>query len=198
MADGGRRHALFFSALGLASVWSGFGCEARESGSPNGRSEAVIVDGAVAGPTLFGDRALAQALSALAEAARPPVRALSLTIRSDRVILQARHPSKTQRVVQYEYRNGHVTGPKTVELRGKGELEPNLFSLETVNLASVPALSKLAIERVDPQDGRVEQVMIRRNLPLAGDVQIRVFVDSPRMPGHLDADQSGKPLNRAQ
>jgi hypothetical protein len=37
-------------------------------------------------------------------------------------------------------------------------------------------------------------VLLRRNLPLSEDVVFRVFVDSPRRSGYLDADQSGKLL----
>jgi hypothetical protein len=169
------------------------GCDAQSSNTQSARAERVI-DHSAAAPSLFGDKALEQALTSLMGAARPPVRALELSISSDGAILQAADRRRPGRVLQYQYRGGRLMPAVAVELRGSGKLEHNLFSLEAVNLATIPSLVKLAIERVDPQDGKVSEVVVRRNFPSDDSVRIRVLVKSPRRDGHLDADHTGKPL----
>jgi len=87
-----------------------------------------------------------------------------------------------------------VNEPLVVELRGAGKLKENLFPLDSVYLKAIPRLSSLAVEHVDPQDGKVDSIVIRRNLPFSQDVRFRVFVKSPRRNGQLDANRFGHPL----
>jgi hypothetical protein len=63
-----------------------------------------------------------------------------------------------------------------------------------VYLKAIPRLSALAVDHVDPQDGSVSLIVIRRNLPFSTDVRFRVFVNSPRQNGQLDANRFGHPL----
>jgi hypothetical protein len=154
---------------------------------------APAVEAAI-GPSLLEAEPLARGMSALRASAGTPVRALELAILRDRIVLQAQHPGDRGRVVQYEYAGSTTAGPTPVELRGAGELEQNLFALDEVAVDRIPALAQVAVSRIDSADGEVTRVIVRRALPAAERVEIRLFVKSPRRDGYLDADASGKPL----
>src|SRR5262249_11340544 len=80
------------------------------------------------------------------------------------------------------------------ELRGPGELATNLFALRDVALEKLPELATLAASAVDPQDGKVVRVLVRRQLPQTEAVRFRVYVESPRVSGQADFDANGTPL----
>ena len=149
---------------------------------------------AAPGPSLLEQEPLQNALRELTRAAPKPIRALELVVTREHVVLQAQHPEERDSVVQFEYAGSAVKGPVPVELRGAGELQHNLFSLDDVALDKIPALAKTAVLRVDPADGEVTRVVVRRALPVDERVEMRLFVKSPRRDGHLDADATGKPL----
>ena len=50
------------------------------------------------------------------------------------------------------------------------------------------------MRRIDAENGSVDFVLVRRNLPDSDDIRLRVYVKSPRRNGYLDADQTGQPL----
>jgi hypothetical protein len=79
-----------------------------------------------------------------------------------------------------------------VELRGSGALGENLFPLSSLKVEQIPELARAAVARVDREHGRVERIVIRRNLPADEAVGIRVYVDSPIRSSHVDADARGK------
>jgi len=149
---------------------------------------------AAAGPSLLEQEPLENALRVLVKAVPKPIRALELVVTRERVVLQAQHPEERDSLVQFEYAAGAIKGPVPIELRGAGELQHNLFPLEDVALDRIPALAKMAVLRVDPADGEVTRVVVRRALPVDERVEMRLFVKSPRRDGHLDADATGKPL----
>src|SRR5688572_17858463 len=100
-------------------------CDAERVDSSSVRAEALPGDpaeaAALAAHPLFSDaKRLGEARTALQAALPAPIVALELVIRADRLVLQARDPSRPKQVVQYEYRAGHVHGPRVVELRGPG------------------------------------------------------------------------------
>lgn len=132
------------------------------------------------------------ATAGAAEESSPSV--LELRVTEKRVLLQAEDHRSPGRVLQWEYSNGKLQRPIPVELRGAGELEENLYSLDGVYLKAIPRLCTLAVEHVDPQDGKVTSIVVRRNFPYSQDVRFRVFVDSPRRSGQLDANRFGHPL----
>ena len=146
-------------------------------------------------PTLLTRRALLDGITQLQVAVGQPPRALELTIRRERLVLQAQNPNQPSQVLQYVYHDGKVSEPVAVELRGEGELEDNLFPLEQVQLDRVPDLCEQARRKVDPAAGRVSHVLVRRNLPESMDVQLRVYVTSPAKDGYLDADRNGRAIN---
>jgi hypothetical protein len=122
------------------------------------------------------------------------IEALELRALPNELVLQAEDPKTPGRVLMWKYSNGKVQDPVVVELKGTGNLKENLFTLDGVYLQAVPRLSSLAVDHVDPQDGRVTHIVVRRNLPFSSDVRFRVFVQSPRRNGQLDANRFGHPL----
>lgn len=151
------------------------------------------------GSPLFETEPLARALEKLTHAMSAgdenvELSLLELRAMPDKLILQAEDPKAQGRIVQWEYSNGEVKAPRTVELRGAGKLDENLFPIEGVYLQAIPRLCSIAVSHVDPQDGRVTQIVVRRNLPFSSDVRFRVFVASPRKNGQLDANRFGHPL----
>ena len=142
---------------------------------------------------------LERALEALTRAIRRgdasvAIELLELRAAPDRVVLQVADAATPGRVLEWEYAQGEVKEPRAVELRGAGKLDENLFPLDSVYLKAIPRLCSIAVDHVDPQDGRVSHLVVRRNLPFSGDVRFRLFVDSPRRPGQLDANRFGHPL----
>jgi hypothetical protein len=146
----------------------------------------------MSGPALFSNEKLTPALQALR--ARADGKALRVEVRAHELVLQAEDSSAPGTVLELHYREGKVGEAEHATLRGKGQLADNLFELDDVKLDAIPPLTREALERIDAENGNVDQVLVRRNLPESEDVRIRVYVSSPRKSGHLDADADGKPL----
>jgi hypothetical protein len=157
------------------------------------RSEAVAsASKEMSGPSLLSTENLKPALAALR--AKANGRLLRLEIRPRELVLQAEDPRTPGGVVEYHYRDGKVGEPEHASLRGKGQLSDNLFELAEIKLDALPALTRAALEHVDAENGNVELVLVRRNLPESEDVRVRVYVQSPRQSGYLDANRSLEPL----
>lgn len=168
-------------------------CGQRADKSSHTRTDAVAsASQEMSGPSLFSQERLAPALASLQEKASGKV--LRLEIGPREVVMQAEDPSRAGQVVELHYRDGKVSEAEHATLRGKGQLADNLFELTDVKLASLPELTRIAVERVDAENGSVELVLVRRNLPDTDDVRVRVYVKSPRQSGYLDADRSLSPL----
>lgn len=147
---------------------------------------------AAGGPSLLGASALTKAMSALLVQIGGHAQVLQLLVYPDHVVVQAQDPVHPERVLQYEYRAGMVGKPQQVLLKGKGTLEDNLFPLEDAKLDVIPALAERAVSKVDAKNGKVEYVILKRDLPVDMDVKYRVFVKSPIRDGYVDADKNGK------
>jgi pimeloyl-ACP methyl ester carboxylesterase len=65
---------------------------------------------------------------------------------------------------------------------------------ERVACIAISATTMTAIRLAAEQPQRVSHLIIRRNLPFSQDVRFRLFVDSPRRSGLLDANRFGHPL----
>lgn len=117
---------------------------------------------------------------------------LDVRARAGRLIVQARM-ADTSTVAEYVY-DGRVLGPSPTHLSGSGELEDNLFDLDDVDWKALTALFPSARSHVDPTDGLVTELIVRRFLPVSSDIRARLYVSSPRMSGHLDADSRGRAL----
>lgn len=169
-------------------------CDERaEPGRGSRRSEAVSnASREMSGASLFSNDTLHPALQALR--ARADGKLLRLEIRGHEITLQAEDTANPGAVLELHYRDGRVGDAEHATLRGKGQLADNLFDLEEVKLDAIPQLTREAVRRVDPEQGRVELVLLRRNLPDSEDVRMRVYVSSPRRDGYIDADRNGHPL----
>lgn len=119
---------------------------------------------------------------------------LELRIAASEIRVQVQNRNLPKRIDEFRYENGEIKGPFPVELKGSGVLSKNLFPLSKVHLDELPKLLKLAVQKVDPQDGKVERIVLRRNYPLSDDVRFRIFVESPRRKGYLDATEWGHPI----
>jgi hypothetical protein len=178
-----------FYCLALLLV---LGC--RERPRPTGPAPSASQASAYRG-SLFTYQPLRESLAKLRAATGSRVEALELRIYPDRLVLQARDPVRSNRVLEYVVRNGEVEKPVDVTLKGPGQLEDNLFPLGDVKLDAVPQLTLRALEHVDDRAGRINYVLIRRNLPVSNEVAMRVFISSPIRDGYLDADAEGRPLD---
>lgn len=180
------------SALALIAITL-WGCGDRLEKSGHSRSDAVAsASQEMSGPALFSRERLSPALSALHDKAGGKL--LRLEIRAKELILQAEDPKNAGGVVELHYRDGRVSEPEHATLRGKGQLADNLFDLSDVKVEAIAELARVAVQRIDAENGTVESVLVRRNLPDSDDVRLRVYVSSPRQSGYVDADRSGQPL----
>ncbi len=143
-------------------------------------------------PSLLTAGPLQRGLVALHKKLGKPIKALELLVFPDHLMLQVEDPDKPDQVLQYEYRDGKVSDGIPVELQGSGKLSDNLFTLDDIKLDAVPELARQAVQKVDPKNGRVSYMILKRNLPFDMDVQYRVFMKSPLRDGYVDADKSGK------
>lgn len=163
------------------------------SAASRARSEAVAsASQEMSGPSLFSSEVLTPALRTLRSKADG--KWLRLEVKPREIVLQAEDPGNAGAVLEYHYRDGKLSEPEHAVLRGKGELADNLFELSEVRLDAIPMLTREAVRRVDAEHGSVERVLVRRNLPESSEVRVRVYVQSPRFSGHLDADKNGQPL----
>ncbi len=147
-----------------------------------------------AGEPLLDDGAWQRGFRALATQAGPDAQVLELDLYPDRIVLKARDAEAPDQVLQHVYRGGHVAAPVEVRLLGSGNLEDNLFPMSEVTWDRLPAVAREAVKTVDPAEGRVSHVLVRRNLPHDTAIRIRAYVASPIRDGYVDANARGKIL----
>lgn len=180
-------------SLAVLSCLAVLGCDQRADKTSHSRSDAVAsASQEMSGPSLFSSERLGRALQALRSKAGGKL--LRLEIRPRELTLQVEDTSSPGAVIELHYRDGKVSEPEHATLRGKGQLADNLFEASELKLEAIPDLLREAVRRVDPESGTVDWVLVRRNLPDSEDVQLRVYVSSPRRSGYVDADRSGQLL----
>lgn len=179
--------ALILSCLALAS------CDQGKDKTGHSRSDAVAsASQEMSGPSLLSSDRLEPALEALQ--AKAGGKLLRLEIRARELTLQAEDASSPGAVLELHYRDGKIGEPEHATLRGKGQLSDNVFDLSELKLEAIPELAREAVRRIDAENGSVDMVLVRRNLPDSDDVRLRVYVRSPKRDGYIDADRSGQPL----
>ncbi len=162
-------------ALGLALA--PMGCQGSASRQERARADAVAGNEEPK-PRSSVRASPRRSSSSRADSTRKPACSRS---RSTRAAACSRSRTRPEgRLLEYEYKQGAFGEPRLVELRGTGDLDENLFTLDSVRLAALPDLLGAAVEKVDSHDGRATRILVRRNLPQSEDVRVRVFVDSPR------------------
>lgn len=173
-------------ALFVLSVW---GCDPRPTSTT---AESAELDGV----------RVAQAIDSLMPHLGPEPSLLELRANGAGVTLQVvRAETAPPQVVEFHYPfatdggpDGSVEGPREVPLRGTGETQENAFPLGELDLAKITAAFSVARRAVDPADGRVRELIVRRMLPFHRSIRARIYVDSPRMSGSIDTNAGGTPL----
>src|SRR5690606_24547422 len=84
---------------------------------------------------------------------------------------------------------GRIFGPQIVPILGQGKLEENLFPFSDIQLEKMGRSFKIASLAVDPKDGKVARLVVRRYLPFSEGIRGRIFVESPRMNGSIDVNE---------
>jgi len=143
---------------------------------------------------LRDSEALAKALSLATDPLPKPIRALSLRVFSDRLLLQVQAREEPTRVDQYRVKNGEVLGPIPVKLTGPGELKDNLFPLQYADLKVIPRMVRHAERRAGLGDGGAREVSLQRNLPESMDIRFRIEVLGPLGKRRIDARKDGRIL----
>ncbi|GEM_PF-2231463 len=91
---------------------------------------------------------------------------------------------------------GKVLGPTKIAQQGEGHLKENLYRFDEINLRAMSRAFPIALLAVDPEDGKIERLVVRRYLPFSTRVRGRIFVRSPRLSGSIDVNAQGTPLKR--
>ena len=89
---------------------------------------------------------------------------------------------------------GVVDPPMQVPVYGNGNLVENGFSPSEIDLAAIASAFPVAEKAVDPTDGWIRELVVRRFLPFGNAVRARIYVESPRMSGSIDTNGKGIPL----
>jgi hypothetical protein len=179
-------------ALALLAATATTGCE-QASGGTERRSDAVT-NATPASPSQFERAEVKRWLAALTSRVGR-ARVLVVDVQEKRVVAQVEDGAHPGQVLEFILEGEHDSAPERAELRGSGDLGTNLFTLRDAALDKIPDLVKRAVSEVDAQNGRVTRIVLRRQLPQTDALRFRVYVESPRLSGHIDFDASGTPVS---
>jgi hypothetical protein len=87
-----------------------------------------------------------------------------------------------------------VDPPVQVPVYGNGNLAENGFSPSEIDLSAIASAFPVAQKAVDPTDGWIRELVVRRFLPFGNAIRARIYVESPRMSGSIDTNGKGIPL----
>jgi hypothetical protein len=142
------------------------------------------------------------------------VMALDVEVTPRRVSFEVQDPTKAQNVDVYEVRNGVLLDPQPVQLIGEGDVSASAYPLAQIRLERIPSFAREAVAALAFEDGKVTSLRIhrknsgipasvqkaledsRRRMGIAspqpaiaeGQIQIEVYVDSPRRKGYVLAN----------
>jgi hypothetical protein len=151
-----------------------------------------------------------------------PLQLLDLEITRHRIAFEAQDPAKPQNVDSYELKNGVLLAAKPVQLIGGDDVAGSVYPLASVRLEKIPEFTREAIAALGFEDAQVSSLRIRRKFsaipsnvlktmaesrkrmglpPLDkpgeladGEIEIGVYVDSPRRKGFVQANADFKIL----
>lgn len=89
---------------------------------------------------------------------------------------------------------GVVDPPLQVPVYGNGNLVENGFLPSEIDLSAIASAFPVAQKAVDPTDGWIRELVVRRFLPFGSAIRARIYVESPRMSGSIDTNGKGIPL----
>jgi succinyl-diaminopimelate desuccinylase len=165
-----------------------------ESSPPSASRSDQVTGTAPVGPRLFERVPLEHFLETLTARVGRGARVLAFDLREHDAIVQVEDGTLPGHIAEHELKAGLLAGPRAAEIRGTGELAANLFPLSDVALERIPELVTRATTEIDPAQGKVTRVLVRRHLPKTDAVRFRVYVESPRISGSVDFDQDGNPV----
>lgn len=202
---------LLVSLLLPALLVSALGCDAERE-----MPVSIFQGGSVRTPELT-EAFVTRAMAGISERLKPTSKLLEVRVTGDVFSVQMQTRSDLSisgkdkvipagSLVQLDYEErpgatgqppiGRIRGPTRVEVKGTGEVKDNLFLFSEIDLPAIAKAFKVAVLAIDPEDGKVEKLVVRRNLPFGARVRGRIYVHSPRMSGSIDINEKGAPLKR--
>jgi hypothetical protein len=149
---------------------------------------------------LFEGNAVPEVVDQLKKKVGGPVKAISLHIEEDEMTLEAQDPKNPQHVDAYKYEKGTITGPTPVNLTKliDSKIDNNVFNLDEVNIAAVPALVSAAISQTGLEGGKVTSMHLGRGFVVGksdigmGAPQWNIHVGGPRGDATVYANIKGE------
>lgn len=167
------------------------GCDDLSTQSPNAAATSATHAPLQAKRSYLTPRYLAEAIDSLIQPLPQPVRLLSLVALHGQVIIQVQNAKELNKVDEYRYAEGRVTGPVPVKLMGKGRLRDNLFRLGAIDPhVAQQVLTQARAEYSEP----IRKLIMIRNLPASMDIQFRVYLRTPAGDRIIVADKHGRLL----
>lgn len=138
--------------------------------------------------TLFEGGGAAAVVQAFEDAiGQDPLMVTEILIYSDYAFAEVQNPAAPTNLDRYGWRAGEVDEPDPQ--RNEDDLESKLFSTDAVAWAVIPALAEGSPAALGIGDGEVTHIIITRGFN-GGEPVIRVYVNSPRDSGYLEARAS--------
>lgn len=182
-------------ALAISALAASGASACNDVTSVSSRRTDAVADATANTPSFFERTELTRRLASLRSHVGSNARALMIDLREHSLVAQVENPARRGEVLEHAMTGDDFTEARTAELRGTGELNANVFALRAVALERIPDLVTTAATQIDPEAGKVTRVLIRRQLPKSDAVRFRVYVDSPRVSGHVDFDANGNPVS---
>lgn len=134
-----------------------------------------------------------KALAAItAEVGANPMQVVEVVLTDISVTVQAIDPNAPTELNQRTYTAGNVGPLRPVDYGDDAEaLRQNLFSIAEVPTSAIMTAVDNAVAASAIADGAVQSVVVQRNLPFAGDVQILLNVQGERSSKQVRADVTG-------
>ena len=140
----------------------------------------------------------AEALQAFLSSLRETVGAenpnvLKVVVYDSYAMAQVQDPKKPENIDGYTYRDGKMSAAAPVKIMGNGKIEDNIFALNGVNFAALPALTKEIKEKLkDVEGSKMIGYTINRQLPFSKNIEIYALTDAARKSVRASADANGK------
>lgn len=137
---------------------------------------------------------LDKALAAIsAKVGTDPMQVVEVTLVPTTVTVQAVDPNAPTELNQWTYTAGHVGASRPVDYDDDAEaLRQNLFSISEVPTSAIIAAVDGAVAASGIADGKVQSVVIDRNLPFDDSLRILINVAGERSTKQVRADSAGQ------
>ncbi|SCX02100.1 hypothetical protein [Mycolicibacterium fluoranthenivorans] len=152
-----------------------------------------IQDGTGATGDVLTADGLDKAFSAIAEkVGATPMQVVEVTLIPTTATVQAIDPNAPTELNQWTYTAGHVGASRPVDYDDDAEaLRQNLFVLTDVPTSAIIAAVDGAVAASGIADGKVQSVVIDRNLPFDDNLRILINVQGDRSNKQVRADAGG-------